>query len=176
MKEYYTTYEDIHRLIGKIAADIKKDKWECDLIVGIASGGLIPARLMKNHLKKDIYIVGLKRYKDEKEIFDLPLKIQWIDEVEKKIANKKVLLIDEIDDTRLTMTYCLNELLKNNPKEIRVAVIHEKIKEKKSEYPEEIKHVYIGERIEDLWMKYPWDAVDLSEYYKSAREQKENNL
>jgi len=175
MKDYYITYEDIHYYIKKIVDEIKKDAWDCDVIVGISSGGFIPARILKGFLKKDVLIVGLKRYNDYSSAALLPEKIQWIDEVEKKIKDKKILLVDEIDDTRMTLLYCINELLKNDPKEIRVAVIQQKIKEKKGPFPNEVKKVYIGRQIEDYWLRYPWEACDIDEHNRKAKEQKQKN-
>lgn len=166
MEKIYVTYEEAHRLVQKIAKDIEKDKWEPDCIVGIAAGGFIPARILRNFIKKDIYIVGLKRYSEENEIHSIPIKIQWIDEIEKKLKGKKILLVDEIDDTRVTLSYCLIELIKTKPSEIRIAVLHQKKKEKKAELPNCIKTVYQGKVVPDKWIIYPWDALDIDEHNK----------
>ena len=72
--------------------------------------------------------------------------------------------MDEIDDTRVTLSYCLKELLDHSPKEIRVAVIHQKMKKKSAEFPKEITKIYQGEQIPDVWIKYPWDALDIVEH------------
>jgi hypoxanthine phosphoribosyltransferase len=160
-EKFFISYEQIHKLVKKLALDIKESGWEPDLIVAIASGGFIPARILKTFLSKDIYVVGLKRYTDDKEIYDTPVKIQWIDEVEKKITGKKVLLVDEVDDTRVTLSYCLYELLRHAPEEIRVAVLHQKMKQKKGIFPPEIKHIYEAEKIFDTWIKYPWESKDI---------------
>ena len=81
-----------------------------------------------------------------------------------KIKDKKILLVDEVDDTRLTLSYCLKELLKHDPKEIRVAILHQKLKPKEAEFPPEIKTIYQGEQIDDVWIKYPWEAVDIDKH------------
>lgn len=173
MKKLYYTYERIHQLINKIALDIKKDNWDPDCIIAISAGGLIPARILRNYINKDIYIVGVKRYINDAITHDVMIKVQWIDDIEKKIHGKKVLLIDEIDDTRITLAYCLKELLRSNPHEIRVAVIHEKIKQKGDIFPKEILKSYVGEIIEDLWVNYPWESLDIDEHYKNCREEKQ---
>lgn len=165
MDKIYVTYEEVHKLMKKIAEEIGNDNWQPDCIVGISGGGLIPVRILRNFLKKDIYIVGLKRYTDENETHEIPIKIQWIDEVEKKVKGKKILLVDEIDDTRITLSYCLSELLKYNPDEIRIAVIHQKNKEKKALFPDKVK-VYEGKDVPDKWIIYPWDAHDIDEHNK----------
>jgi len=161
MEKLIVKYSDVHKLVVKISADIEASGWEPDVIVAIASGGFIPARIFKTFLKKDIYVVGLRRYFDDASPIPVPVKVQWIDEVERKLAGKKVLLVDEVDDTRITLVYCVGELLKNSPAEIRVAVLHQKDKPKQAVYPSEIKVAYEGVIIPDVWIKYPWDAVDI---------------
>jgi uncharacterized protein len=166
MKKLYVTFEEVHKLVKKIAEDIINDNWEPDCIVGIAAGGFMPARILRNFIKKDIYVVGLKRYTDENEAHAVPIKIQWIDGIENKLKGKKILLVDEIDDTRITLSYCLNELLKSKPSEIRIAVLHQKAKNKKAKFPDKIKKIYQGSIVPDVWIKYPWDALDIDEHNK----------
>lgn len=160
MTKLYVTYEDVHRHCARLATDIAADGWEPEVIVAIASGGFIPARILKTYLKKNIYVVGLQRYDDDHAVRSVPLKIQWIDEVERKLSGKRVLLVDEVDDTRVTLAFCLNELFRHQPAEIRVAVLHQKRKAKEAVFPEGVT-VYQAEELDDVWIKYPWDAVDI---------------
>lgn len=160
MPKLFVTYEDIHRHCLKIAGDIRNDGWEPEVIVAIASGGFIPARILKTFLKKNIYVVGLQRYDDDHAVRPIPLKIQWIDEVEKKLAGRRVLLVDEVDDTRVTLAFCLGELFRHHPSEIRVAVLHQKKKPKEASFPPGVK-VYQAVELDDVWIKYPWDALDI---------------
>lgn len=164
MRKLFVKYADIHKLVAKTAADIARSGWDPDVIVAIASGGFIPARIFKSYLKKDIYVVGLRRYFDDTSPIPVPMKVQWIDEVEKKLTGKKVLLVDEVDDTRITLAYCIAELLKHAPAEIRVAVLHQKDKPKLAAYPEAVKVVYEGAVVPDIWIKYPWDALDIDRH------------
>ena len=87
-----------------------------------------------------------------------------------KLTGKRILLVDEVDDSRLTLSYCLRELLSHNPKEIAVAVLHNKLKEKRGQYPEQIKKVFFGQELEDQWVVYPWDAEDIDEHQRLASE------
>jgi len=173
MEKLYVSYAQVHKLVAKAAAEVLDSGWEPDCIVAIASGGFIPARIFKTYLKKDIYVVGLKRYPDDSGTGevpkDVPVKVQWIDEVERKLSGKKILLVDEVDDTRITLAYCVGELLKNHPAEIRIAVLHQKDKPKLAEYPAAAKVVYEGAVVPDMWIKYPWDALDIDEQERLAR-------
>ena len=71
----------------------------------------------------------------------------------------RVLIVDEVDDTRTTLKFCVDELIKtNSPKEVAVAVVHNKMKEKKVELGGDILYL-AGEDVADRWNCYPWDAA-----------------
>lgn len=165
LKSFYT-YNEIHQILASLAKKILNSGFNPDYIVAIGSGGFIPARIIKTFINKPILTVGLNLYDSDKSgkiVKDIPSKIQWLDEAEKKIKNKNILLIDEIDDTRSTLAYCIQELLINSPKEIAVCVLHNKQKEKKAQFPQAISKIYVGENIVgDPWVFYPWDAEDIN--------------
>lgn len=167
-EKLYYTYQDIHRRVAGLAGEIKNSGYEPDLIVAIGTGGFIPARILKTYVNLPILTVGLRLYGPDNKPAETPRKIQWIDEVEKKLTSKRILLVDEIDDSRVTLEYCLRELLSHDPEEIAVAVIHNKRKEKRGSYPGEIKRIFFGEEIDDLWVVYPWDAEDIDAHDAAA--------
>ena len=160
-EKIYLTYNMIHKTIKKLAEEIQSSGYDPDLIVAIGTGGFIPARIIKTFINRPIMTVGLSLYDKNNKPKAAPEKIQWIDEVEKKLRGKKVLLVDEVDDSRTTLEYCLRELLSDAPSEIAVAVLHNKLKEKRGVIPEEITRYYVGEDLEDKWICYPWDALDI---------------
>ena len=160
----YLSYNTIHCTVKKIAQEITSSGYDPDLMVAIGSGGFIPARILKTFLGRPILTVGIKYYDDNNIPMEAPRKIQWIDEVEKKLKGKKILLVDEVDDSRVTLEYCLRELLRHDPAEIAVAVLHNKIKEKRGSLPEEVSRYFCGAEYEDRWIVYPWDADDIEEH------------
>ncbi len=160
----YFSYNKIHDTVKSLSQKIIDDNYEPELMVAIGSGGFIPARMMKTFIEIPILAVGVKYYTEGSDTLDEPCKIQWIDDATKKLEGKKILLVDEVDDTRATLEYCIKELLRHNPKEIAVAVIHHKEKPKKGIIPTEVKRYYAGESFEDAWCCYPWDAKDIFEH------------
>lgn len=167
--KYFLSYEHIHQSVRALAERITAEGFLPDLIVAIGSGGFIPARILKTFIKKPILTVGISYYGPDNKPASSPHTIQWIDEVEKKLADKKILLVDEVDDSRVTLEYCLRELLKQGPAEIAVAVLHNKKKEKKGRIPPEINRYFAGEELDDKWICYPWDALDIATHEKIAR-------
>ena len=80
--------------------------------------------------------------------------IQWLDI---DLSNKNVLIVDEIDDTRTTLEFCVNKLTTDNRlNNYGVFVIHNKLKTKKFKFPDNIFY-YSCSNIIDKWVGYPWD-------------------
>jgi uncharacterized protein len=173
MEKYFFTYEDIHKTSLDIADRVKASGFEPDVIVAIGSGGFIPARIMRTFLGKPILAVGIALYDVDDKPLDIPRKVQWIEEAEKKLSGKRILLVDEVDDSRTTLEYCVLELLRHHPSEIAVAVLHNKLKEKKGAIPPEVKRYFAGLDIEDRWVCYPWDAKDIDAHGASAEKSRQ---
>jgi hypothetical protein len=166
--KYFLSYADIHETVRSLAGSIAASGFDPDLIVAIGTGGFIPARILKTFMKKPILTVGISYYGPDNKPASTPHTIQWIDEVEKKLAGRKVLLVDEVDDSRVTLEYCLRELLRHGPAEIAVAVLHNKRKEKRGGLPPAVRRYFAGEELEDRWICYPWDAGDIAEHQRLA--------
>ncbi|MCG8572318.1 MAG: phosphoribosyltransferase [Spirochaetes bacterium] len=172
-EKIYYSYNQIHKTVKKLAQNIIEDKYEFDVIVAIGTGGFIPARMIKTFIDRPIYTVGLKLYDGDRIAGNSPQKVQWIDEVEKKLTGKRILLIDEVDDTRTTLAYCVEELLSHNPAAIAVAVLHKKDKTKNADFPPGIHNYYCGEKLADKWVCYPWDAIDIDYQETMSQERKD---
>jgi len=156
----YLTYNDVHILIEKMAVEI--NKFKPDFMVAIGGGGFIPARILRTFISTPILAVCIKLYDDSSSIREeSPRKLQWLDGLcLEKIKGKKVLVVDEVDDTRATLCYCIPELQKCQVGEIGVFVLQNKLKEKYAELPKDI-HYYAAENVDDVWIVYPWEALDI---------------
>ena len=168
-KKFYVSYNSVHKLVKNLSKQLIETGFDPDVIVAIGSGGFIPARIMKTFINRPIYAVGISYYGLDNKHKDHPTKIQWIDEVQSQLIGKKVLLIDEVDDTRATLAYCVGELLKFKPVEIAVLVLHNKQKDKDVEFPAEIKRYFAGLDLGNVWIKYPWDAEDIEKHTENEK-------
>ncbi len=166
---YYFTYADIHETMRRLAEQLEQSSFTPDVIVAIGTGGFIPARILRTYIKKPILTVGLAYYDADNKPTGIPQKVQWIDEVQQKLEGKRVLLVDEVDDSRATLEYCLRELLASRPLEVAVMVLHNKRKPKRGSLPPEIRHYWAGEELEDHWICYPWDAIDIAAHEAWSR-------
>ena len=100
--KYYLSYNQIHKMVKSLAERIIKDGFNPDVIVAIGTGGFIPARMLKTFINRTILTVGISYYDENDKPKLIPETLQWIDEVERKLSGKKILLVDEVDDSRTT--------------------------------------------------------------------------
>jgi hypoxanthine phosphoribosyltransferase len=162
------SYADLHQTIADGVAKIIESDFQFDVILAIGGGGFIPARILRTYIEKPLIAISLARYHPDEPPSDVPHKIQWVEGVNNMITGKRVLLVDEVDDERTTLAFAIGELLAENPAEIGVFVMHNKLKSKKAEFPDSVKHVFVGKDIEDVWVDYPWDARDIVQHERDA--------
>lgn len=152
-EKLYYSYNNIHNIIVSKIEQVKK--FNPDFILAIGGGGLIPARIIRSIIDKPILVVTVASYNDDVMNEDVKI-IQWIKD---NLVSKKILIVDEIDDTRRTLNFCVNKLrLANNANNIGIFVVHNKMKKKCIEFSN-LQYIS-GEDIEDKWVVYPWDSSE----------------
>ena len=115
-------------------------------------------------VKKPILAVSLELYDDATKTANTTVLLkQWFDEQPGTfgalVRGKRVLIVDEVDDTRATLQYAVEEIKKRNePAAIGVLVVHNKLKPKKGVLPDDITYI-AGEDVPNVWNCYPWDAM-----------------
>lgn len=98
------------------------------LLIAIGGGGYVPARILRSFLKKGgapnipIQAIGLSLYEslgnDEVEAPGTKVtRTQWLDLTAlgemQNLVGKRILIVDEVDDTRTTLEYAVRELEKD---------------------------------------------------------------
>lgn len=158
----YFSYADVHTAITSLYP--KLEKFEPSVLIAIGGGGYIPARILRTVIKKPILAVSLELYDDTtNSISETGVRcLQWFDETQwpgTLACGGNVLIIDEVDDTRTTLQYCVEEVIKRcKPAKVGVVVVHNKLKEKRGNLPENVEY-FSGEDVPDRWNCYPWDAA-----------------
>lgn len=206
VEKIYVTYNDVHKLCQNSAQEIL-DNFKPHLIVAIGGGGYVPARILRSFLKQPgspnipIQAIGLSLYETLPEteggnatpgVPEIPgtkvTRTQWLDlsalgEME-NLVGKRVLIVDEVDDTRTTLEYAVKELEKDveaarqrlgtdKATEFSIFVLHNKDKQKKGVLPAEMTSAgrYLAARtVGDAWINYPWEAVDIDAHDRAAAE------
>ena len=131
----------------------------------IGGGGFIPARILRSFLNIPIYAITTAYYCNDQghTTRDSVQKVQWLDPMPESLKGKHVLVVDEVDDSRVTLQFCLEQLQQEDFASMGVAVLHEKIKAKKGILPPDIAY-FSGLVTPDWWINYPWDADDITEH------------
>lgn len=116
-------------------------------------------------------------------------RTQWLDLTSLgeigNLVGKRILIVDEVDDTRTTLEYAVKELekdvaearerlgLQDAPEtKFSIFVLHNKEKAKKGTLPQDmVENRYLAARTcEDWWICYPWEATDIEEHDRLAQE------
>jgi len=158
VKKIRYSYDQLHNLVRKIAEDVTKSGIKIDIVVGIATGGWIPARILRTFLPHDgrfpkpLYSLGIINYDSEDNLLDDPTIVQDLP-VNIGFHNKNVLLVDEVADSGGTFVRAKEYLEDLSPKNLYTAVIHLKDQSK-------FKPDFVGENAGNNWIVYPWDVKE----------------
>ncbi|EJS43095.1 xpt1p [Saccharomyces arboricola H-6] len=202
-EKMYISYNNIHKHCQRVAKHILANDERPDIIIAITGGGMIPARIIRSFLKmkgqKNIPIqaIGLSLYEDlglsnsVETIGKEVIRTQWLDfgalnQHFDSLIGKKILIVDEVDDTRTTLHYAVSELEKevaeqqkilnrmNEETIFSIFVLHNKDKSKRAGLPDSMMNSgrYIAaQTVPDMWLCYPWDAEDIEEHTVLAKAQ-----
>ena len=157
----YFSYGQIASAVSAAVPRVKA--FAPDVIVAIGGGGFIPARMLRTECKVPILAISLELYDDRTKTTRDKVELkQWFDEGSgfgALVRGRRVLIVDEVDDTRTTLQYAVEELRRRNaPAAVAVLVVHNKIKAKRGVLPEDVEYVAC-EDVADHWNCYPWDAA-----------------
>jgi hypoxanthine phosphoribosyltransferase len=141
----------IRNLSRRLARQVQADHFSPDVVIAIARGGFVPARLLCDYL--DIYNLSCIRIAhytgteiSEQARLSIPLNID--------IRDMSVLLVDDVDDTGDTLQLALTHLHSFSPADIRTAVLHHKIIS--SIVPD-----YFAVKVTEWrWITYPWAITE----------------
>ncbi|WVQ79551.1 hypothetical protein IAT38_001650 [Cryptococcus sp. DSM 104549] len=188
------SYNDIHTAIQSAAVKIKAE-FAPTLFIAIGGGGFIPARILRTQLKHDqdgkkrnipIQAVGLALYESlggvEEKVGTEVVRTQWLDFstlghgfTHGGLLGRKILVVDEVDDTRTTLVYTIRELQSDINKQLAevedeelreklraetklaIFVVHNKLKPKAGQLPEDVAY-FSAVDTPDVWLAYPWEC------------------
>jgi hypoxanthine phosphoribosyltransferase len=118
---YVLDFDDIYNYAHQTAAKIKESDFRPEVIVGIARGGWIHARIQCDLLGvKELFSVkidhwGVTATKDGKAKLTCPLTGD--------VTGKKVLVVDDITDTGESLTMAVEHVKECGPAEVRSATL-----------------------------------------------------
>lgn len=160
------TWDDIVSWSRSLAKKVRDSGYRPDVVVAVARGGFIPARLVCDFLMIDNLISLQSQHwteaakAEDKAVIKYPYTID--------LRGKKVLLVDDIVDTGESL-YLAREFILENWKadEVRIAVLQwiSPVAKFKPEYF----HIEVKEWI---WFQYPWTRLeDTFQFFKRMLEE-----
>ncbi|WP_456475074.1 phosphoribosyltransferase [Candidatus Pyrohabitans sp.] len=163
MKYLRLTWEDIEEQCLTLAREIKAKKVPFDLIIGIARGGWVPARLLSDMLDSDeLHTMRVKFYTGIGEVAEKPVILH---PTQIDVTGKKVLLVDDIADTGKSLIIARRHLEERGAGEIFVVTL---VKKPHSEINPDL---YVKET--DAWVIFPWEVRETVRLILSKAESSE---
>ncbi|MEN8177855.1 MAG: phosphoribosyltransferase [Pseudomonadota bacterium] len=151
------SWDQCDQMARRLACQIREDGYEPDLIVAIARGGLMPARILSDRLNLfDLATIKVEHYhamhKERSARVRYPLTAD--------IDGRRVLLVDDVSDSGDTFEVAIRHLRGlGEPLVLKTAVLHHKrIARYRPDY-------FVEEVVEWRWLIYPWAMMeDLSSF------------
>jgi hypoxanthine phosphoribosyltransferase len=140
-----------YKLARQVAKKIHSSGYKPDLIVGLARGGWVLARVLcdlvgvKDLVSLKVEHWGVTATPDGKAQLKYPLKVD--------LKGKNVLVVDDITDTGESMRVAVEYIQSLQPSEIRTAALRHITSSKF--LPD-----YFGEEISWRWVIFPWNFTE----------------
>jgi len=143
------TWEDIENLSLKLFS-LLKQSFLPDIIVGVARGGWIIARLLSDYLEiPNITSIKVEFYKGIREHSSEPLITQPLTV---QVKDLKVLIVDDVADSGSSLLKAKQHVQHKGAKVVKTATLHLKPWSK-------IKPDYYAEVVSG-WVIYPWEVKE----------------
>lgn len=142
------TWDDLENLVWDVYLNLNETGYDPDVIIAVARGGLVPARILLDYLqKKHICTFQMGHLTGDMTITEKPVLIYPLPEV--NLIDKKVLVVDDVSDEGMTMKAVVN-YLSSKVGDIKTAVL---VSKKDSKF----KADFCPKVIEDWrWVLFPW--------------------
>jgi len=141
------SWDDIYNLTLRLSEIIVESNYAPEIIIGIARGGWIPARILSDVLyTNQMMNVRIEYYSDVGIRGNEPKIIQ---PVTGSIENKRILIVDEVADSGDSLFHAVEHAKTLGAREVRTAVIHLKPTSRM------IPDYYMVKT--EKWTVYPWE-------------------
>jgi hypoxanthine phosphoribosyltransferase len=160
-KEYYS-WDLIDIACRDIYKDIRSDKWQPDLVIGLTRGGLIPATILSHrfNVPMETLKISLRDHKGSEDSYK-----------DYGLPDKNILIVDDINDSGATIAHLKQVWEQYFPKKfkwdnfpavwdevwhkkVRFATIVDNIS---SQSKVDYRYTTINKADKDVWIVYPWE-------------------
>jgi hypoxanthine phosphoribosyltransferase len=146
------SWTNVKHLSHNLAIKIRNARFQPDVVVAIARGGYVPARLLCDYLNlTDLKSIRIAHYTAGAQ---KQQKAKLVDNLCRDLGGRKVLLVDDISDTGDTLELARDHLVECGAGPIHIAVLHHK--KTSTVEPDYYAHHIIKWR----WIIYPWAVTE----------------
>ena len=146
------SWEHAYQMARGLARQVREDGFSPEIIVAISRGGLMPARVLSDHLNLfDLATLKVEHYHAVRK--QRVAKVQY--PLNAAIEGRRVLLVDDVSDSGDTFQVAVRHLHeKGEPASLRTAVLHHKWV---SSYVPD----YFAQEVKEWrWLVYPWAVIE----------------
>lgn len=154
--------EAIAQKVSTTAKLISKDYQDSDLvIVGVLHGAFIFMADLIRQLSIDAFTIDFVRLSSYADRSDSTGQIRLLLDIETDIDGKDVLIVEDILDTGLTMTYLMEQLQARRPRSIKICVMIDKLERRQAS----VKPDYVCHTVEQGFLV--GYGLDYSGFYRN---------
>lgn len=149
-KFYVITWNQLYRDVIKLCSLIKQDNYKPDILVALARGGWVIARIVSDMLEiEQVTDMHVSFYTDINRTKKEPIILE---DLGKDVSDKRVLVIDDVSDTGESLIKVLGYLKEKRPLEIKTATVYIK------PWTKYVPDYYVKEF--DGWIIYPYEIKE----------------
>jgi hypoxanthine phosphoribosyltransferase len=155
------TREQIAKRVTELGARITRDfEDESVVLIGVLKGATIFLADLAREIKLDATFdfIAVSSYGDSKQQSG---EVKLMKDVDQSVEDKNIILVEDILDTGLTLTYLKNTLLGHQPRSLKIAALLDKV----SRRTQPIQGDYVGFEIPDEFVV--GYGLDFAERYRN---------
>jgi hypoxanthine phosphoribosyltransferase len=153
--------EQIARRVAEMGAEISRDyAGQSVILIGVLKGAAVFLSDLSRNLALDATFdfISVSSYGDAKQNSG---EVKLLKDADESMENKNIILVEDILDTGLTMSYLTRILRQRRPKSLKIAVLLDKVARR----TENIKADYVGFEIPDEFVV--GYGMDYAERYRN---------
>jgi len=153
----YISEQEMKTGVLDIVSQMYSDDWRPDMIVGVTRGGLIPAVMMSHYTGIRMETIDVRL----RDTFNSPEHALWM--AEDAGAGKRILILDDINDTGETFKWIVKDWEESNPpadwldiwgNNVRFATI---IDNAPSKFDVDYSSIEINKAEDPAWIVFPFE-------------------
>ena len=157
MSKRYISEQEMKTGVLDIVSQMYSDDWRPDIIVGVTRGGLIPAVMMSHYTGIRMETIDVRL----RDTFNSPEHALWM--AEEAGAGKRILILDDINDTGETFKWIVKDWEESNPpadwvdiwgNNVRFATIIDNVP---SKFDVDYTSIEINKAEDPAWIVFPFE-------------------